>query len=95
MPACALIVAFTLKPGSRAAFDAIITDHARKTREEPGCRQFDILYPEGEPDRAVLIEVYADRDAYDAHRANPRMAPVNEALAPITLERTRTIGTLA
>ncbi len=70
MPACALLVTFTLKPGSREAFDAIILDHARKSRdEEPGCRQFDILYPEGEPDKAVLIEVYDDRDAYEAHRS--------------------------
>jgi quinol monooxygenase YgiN len=96
MTACALIVAFTLKPGSHDAFHAIMLPHAQKTlAEEPGCRQFDILYPEEESDRAILIEVYDDRDAYEAHRATPRMAEVNAALAPLTLERVRTIGTLA
>jgi quinol monooxygenase YgiN len=96
MARVALVVGFRLKPGSRAAFDAVMTEHASRTRaEEPGCRQFDILYPEGEPDRAVLIEVYDDQAAYEAHRAGPRMPKVNDALAPLTLERERTIGTLA
>jgi len=96
MAATALIVEFRLKPGSRAAFDDIMIAHAQKTlAEEPGCTQFDILYPEGEDDRVVLIEVYTDQAAYEAHRSGPRMPGVNDALAPLTLERNRTIGTLA
>ncbi len=96
MPATALIVEFKLKPGSRAAFDQIMLEHARKTlEEEPGCQQFDVLYPEGDEDRVLLIEVYCHQEAYQAHRNGPRMAVVNEALGPLTLERTRTIGTLA
>jgi quinol monooxygenase YgiN len=95
MAACALIVEFRLTAGSRPAFQAIMADHARKTlAEEPGCRQFDVLLDEADADRALLVEVYADRDAYEAHRANPRMAGVNAAVAPMTVERNRTIGTL-
>ena len=96
MAACALIVEFKLHPGQRDAFQAIMADHAQKTRaEEPGCRQFDVLHDDEDSDRAILVEVYADRGAYEAHRAGPRMAGVNAALAPLTLERTRTLCTVA
>ncbi len=95
MPACALIVTFRLHPGQRPAFQAIMADHAAKTRaEEPGCRQFDVLLDDDDSDRVILVEVYADREAYEAHRAGPRMAGVNAALAPLTLERGRTICTV-
>ena len=58
------------------------------------CHQFDVLQDEDDPDHAILVEVYADRAAYEAHRQNPRMAGVNEALAPLTVERTRSICTV-
>ncbi len=96
MAACALIVEFKLHPGQRSAFQAIMADHAKKTlAEEPGCQQFDVLHDDDDADRAVLVEVYADRHAYEAHRAGPRMAGVNAALAPLTLERKRIICTVA
>ncbi len=95
MPRCALVVEFRLTPGGWPAFHAIMAEHARLTRaEEPGCRQFDVLHDEDDADRALLVEVYADRAAYEAHRANPRMPGVNEALAPLTLDRKRTICSL-
>ncbi len=96
MAACALIVEFRLKPGAWPAFRAIMADHARLTRtEESGCRQFDVLHDDDDDDRAILVEVYADRGAYEAHRAGPRMAGVNAALAPLTVERKRTMASVA
>ena len=95
MARCALIVRFRLTPGGWPAFAAIMAEHARLTRaEEPGCQQFDVLHDEEDSDHAILVEVYADRAAYEAHRANPRMPGVNEALGPLTVERVRTICTL-
>lgn len=92
MSACALIVEFRLHPGTWPAFHAILSEHARKTlQEEPGCRQFDVLHDDDDPDRAILVEIYADRAAYESHRNNPRMAGVNEKLAPLTVQRTRSI----
>jgi quinol monooxygenase YgiN len=96
MARCALIVEFRLVPGGWSRFIEIMGEHARLTRaEEPGCHQFDVLHADDDADRAILVEVYADRDAYEAHRANPRMPGVNEALAPLTVERNRTICTVA
>jgi autoinducer 2-degrading protein len=37
-------------------------------REEPGCRQFDVLIPEDDPgDLVVLYEIYDDAASFDAH----------------------------
>lgn len=92
MARCALIVDFRLVPGGWAKFIEIMAKHARLTRaEEPGCHQFDVLHDEDDVDHAILVEVYADHAAYEAHRQNPRMPGVNDALAPLTLERKRTI----
>lgn len=94
--AIALIVEFALKPGSHAAFDAIIREHARLTKqEEPGCQRFDVLQPTGKdgPDlaRLCLVEVYQDRAAFEAHGANPRLAKVREAYTPLIADRKITI----
>jgi len=95
MPRCALIVEFHLASGGWPSFQRIVAEHARLTRaEEPGCLQFDLLHDEDAADHAILVEIYADRAAYDAHRENPRMPAVNAALAPLTVERKRTICTL-
>lgn len=95
MTACALIVEFRLHPGTWPAFHAILSEHARMTlAEEGGCKRFDVLHDDADPDHAILVEVYADRAAYEAHRSNPRMAGVNEQLAPLTVQRTRSICTV-
>jgi quinol monooxygenase YgiN len=82
MPRIAIAVTFTIKPGSWAAFNAHMRQHAANTlAEEPGCERFDVLQPlneDGTQDqtRLMLVEVYRDMDAVTAHRANPRMASV-------------------
>lgn len=89
MPRIALVVEFTLKPGTHAAFDAIIRDHAAGTlADEPGCERFDVLQPrgsDGQPDltRVVLYEVYADDAAFQAHTQNPRLARTRAAYAEL------------
>jgi len=88
-----IIVEFQMEPQNHAAFTAIITEHARMTKEEePGCQQFDVLQPlkKGEPDatRVMLVEVYADDAAFKAHGENPRLAKVRDAYAPLITGRT-------
>ncbi len=89
MPKVAIHVEFKPKPGSHAAFDALIREHARLTlSEEPGCERFDVLQPtnaDGTRDesRIMLVEVYTDKDAVKAHVANPRMPKVREAYTPL------------
>jgi quinol monooxygenase YgiN len=94
--AVALIVEFTLNPGAHAAFDALIREHARLTlQEEPGCQRFDVLQPTGKDGadlaKLCLVEVYQDDTAFQAHAANPRLAKVREAYAPLVADRRITI----
>lgn len=96
MPRIAVVVEFTLKPGSHAAFDAIIREHARRTlAEEPGCERFDVLQPVGragrDEGRVMLCEVYRDAAAFDAHARNPRLTTVRDAYAPHLESRTLTV----
>ena len=40
---------------------------APRCTDEPGCRRFDVVEPQGEPDRVLLYEIYDDEAAFDAH----------------------------
>ena len=97
MSRISIVVTFTIKPGSEAAFGAHMREHARATlAEEPGCERFDVMQPLGEdgaPDvsRLMLVEVYRDMDAVTAHRANPRMPVVGAGSAPMLAGRELTI----
>jgi quinol monooxygenase YgiN len=92
-----IIVEFTPKPGCFEAFSAHIREHARATlAEEPGCQAFDVIQPldkEGKPDttKVMLVEIYADSAAFDAHRANPRMPKVAEGSGPLLDGRKLTV----
>lgn len=67
-----IIVDFHLNPGARDAFRPLMDANARASvREEPGCRRFDVVEPEGEPDRILLYEIYEDEAAFDAHCRTP------------------------
>jgi quinol monooxygenase YgiN len=69
-----LIVEFTLHPGSAEGFMPLISANARESvATEPGCRQFDVVAVQGEPDRVLLYEVYDDVAAFDAHRDLPHV----------------------
>ena len=93
MPRIGIVVEFQMDPANHAAFTSIITEHARMTKdEEPGCKQFDVLQPmkKGAPDttRVMLVEVYANQEAFDAHGANPRLPKVRDAYAALITGRT-------
>jgi quinol monooxygenase YgiN len=100
MAKIAIIVEFRVKPGCWEDFSAHIRDHAARTlAEEAGCERFDVLQPlndDGSPDhaRVMLCEVYADRAAFDTHRAGPRMPAVGARSAPLLDGRALTICAL-
>lgn len=63
-----VIVDFRLQPGSLASFRTLVDLNARlSAHDEPGCQRFDVVEPNGEADRVLLYEIYADRAAFDAH----------------------------
>jgi quinol monooxygenase YgiN len=63
-----ITVEFRLRPDALVAFLPLIEDNAhRSLREEPGCRQFDVLVPHEARDRVFLYEIYDDENAFNAH----------------------------
>jgi len=84
-----IIVDFRLKPGTYDRFRALIVENAAASvRDEPGCRRFDVVVPEGEADRIVLYEIYDDAAAFDAHLKTPHFASFDAASAPLVAGRT-------
>jgi (4S)-4-hydroxy-5-phosphonooxypentane-2,3-dione isomerase len=82
------MVDFRLKPGGQAEFRRLIDENARTSvREEPGCRQFDVLEPTREKDRVVLYEVYDDRAAFETHLKSAHFAAFDKASAPLVAEK--------
>jgi autoinducer 2-degrading protein len=60
-----LIVEFQVKPDSLEKFNQAIAINAKASvSEEPGCRQFDVLHNQDDPNHVVLYEVYDSEAAF-------------------------------
>lgn len=83
-----IIVEFRLKQGTRAEFRRLIdANAAASVRNEDGCLQFDVLEPEGEDDRVLLYEIYADRAAFDAHVLSEHFRTFARSSDPLCLQK--------
>lgn len=93
MPQISIIVEYELHPGRDWDFATALKDHARRSlMEEDGCLRFDVLKPlneDGTPiaNRMMVSEIYVDRQAVDAHMANPRLAALRAMTAPMLKSR--------
>ena len=56
-------------PAEFEKFKAAILENAAASVQEPGCRQFDVLFEENSPHHVFLYEVYDNAAALEAHRA--------------------------
>ena len=60
----ALVVELDIAPERLDEFLAIVRPHgARSLEVEEGCLRFEVMIPRGEPDRVMLVELYADDEA--------------------------------
>jgi len=72
-----------------AVFKARLLRHARTSLEaEPGCTRFDVFQESGDPALFLLIEVYADEAALDAHRVSAHFEAFREDTRDWVIERT-------
>jgi quinol monooxygenase YgiN len=82
-----VIPEFQVKPDCMEAFLAAAADDARHSvADEPGCRQFDVVLPEGSADIVVFYEVYDNRAAFEAHLGTPHLARFRDAFPPLIVE---------
>lgn len=75
-------VTFRIKPEHAEAFLDAIRENARLSLEtEPGCHRFDVAVGEDGPETVFLYELYADRAAFDAHRATDHFRSFDATVA--------------
>jgi quinol monooxygenase YgiN len=67
-----VIVRCHIKSEYLSAFQDAIADNARHSvLDEPGCRRFDVVQSNDDPNFVWLYEVYDDRAAFDYHTTTP------------------------
>ncbi|MBD8651076.1 antibiotic biosynthesis monooxygenase [Rhizobium sp. CFBP 13726] len=82
-----VIAEFQVKPCNLPAFlEAAQDDAKHSVADEPGCRQFDVICPEGSDDTVVFYEVYDSRLVFDAHLETPHLARFRDAFPPLIVE---------
>ena len=90
-----LTVQIEVHPERRDEFLAAITANAEATvRDEPGCLRFDVSEVEGDGNRFVFYELYADADAFEAHRAAPHFRTWREVADRTVVQQVNTRGTV-
>jgi quinol monooxygenase YgiN len=67
-------------------FREAIEANAAVSRQEPGCRRFDVCYADGGT-KVFLYEIYDDEAAFDAHLASPHFKTFKTAIEPIVTTR--------
>ncbi|EST34522.1 putative quinol monooxygenase [Streptomyces roseochromogenus] len=74
-----LVILITTLPGRGHEQIAAFERLAPTVRAEEGCLRYDLHQVAGDPDRFVLIEQWAGRQALDAHDAAPHMVEADAA----------------
>lgn len=61
-------------------------DASHSVADEPGCRQFDVVWMEDTPLHVLLYEAYDSRETFDAHLRTPHLARFREGFPALALE---------
>jgi quinol monooxygenase YgiN len=77
-----------MAPHATAFLEALRANAARSLAEEPGCHRFDICLDDDRMGQVFLYELYADKAAFDAHKATAHYAAFAEAAAEWVREKT-------
>ena len=94
MSSYVVTVDFRIKSDKIEAFRRLVTENARDSlKSEPGCQQFDVVVPEGQPDRVFLYERYTNEAAFEAHKKTPHFLQFDRGTADIVESKTIMTGT--
>ncbi len=85
-----IVVEFEVKPEHRSAFIDLMRGHAQRSRAEDGCQQFDVLLPQEDQSRVLLVEAWRDQTALDVHGKQPMLARTRETYQPWLVSRKAT-----
>jgi len=90
-----LVVQMEVRPDRREEFLAGMAANAEASvRDEPGCLRFDISSVDGDENRFVLYELYADAEAFAAHKTTPHFARWRTVAEQVVVGQVNTSGSL-
>ena len=76
-----LIISLNAAPGKGDAFVQAFKNRCEDVMTEPGCEQFEVFQSALNPDKLVLLELWGDQAALDAHaKMNATRAPLPDGL---------------
>ena len=84
-----LSVDLRIKPENVETFIAGALENAANSRNEPGCRQFDVLVDPKDRTVVMLYEVYQDEKAFDAHQHTAHFKKYLAKAVPLLASRER------
>ncbi len=95
-----VVAHFHAKPGHEQALERLLMSLVEPTRAERGCLQYDLHRDEQDPRQYLFYEIWASREAWDAHMAAPHLkafaSSVEEFLAePLRLWQMRQMEPVA
>ena|ERR1019366_9654898 len=83
-----LVVTINAAPGKGAEFAEAFKGRCEEVMQEPGCEQFEVFRSAVNPDKLVLLELWKDQAALDAHAAvNATRTPLPSGLRAGGAER--------
>ena len=84
-----LQVRIQIKPENVDAFMQKLAVNAAAARNEPGCRQFDVLVDPQDRTKVMLYEVYDDEKAFEVHQQQPPFKQYVAEAVPLLASRER------
>jgi autoinducer 2-degrading protein len=84
-----LQVNIRVKPENLNAFMQKLQENAAAARQEPGCRQFEVLVDPEDKTKLMLFEVYDDQKAFEAHQAGAAFKKYLAEAVPLLASRER------
>jgi len=85
-----LVVELEIVPSELENFKAAIKENGQAAvRDEPGCREFNIVFEKDNPSRVLLFEVYDNAAAFAAHQASAHFKKYAAATANMIKSRKR------
>jgi len=82
-----LAVTFEIKEGHHEEARRLFAKLREASRQEPGVRAYDIYEKLDEPGTVLVLERYADRDAFKAHTQTAHFAAIMPRLSELVGRR--------
>lgn len=85
----AVVAHFTIHAAQAGDFLSLVVENAQSSlRDEPGCRQFDVVSDPARPGDVLLYELYDDAAAFDAHLTAVHFKRFDAATAAMIADKT-------